>query len=281
MNMKGLHGELNMKGSFKTAIDNNTTCNMPVHAFCRPFNPNQVSVFGKCSGLSIPFETKEKVLAQYIPDCFEILEPLVDVRFLHCGDVDFLSGSSYNILDVTIPVQFNEKGNKLTGLYPLCMFENDCEAIISGREGYGLPKTFANIADARHVGDHWFTTAGYNGEMFVELNFNEKKKLNEDKIAALNKDPRCNYFGWRVIPNIGKGGCTIGEPTLYPHNFIYSDVWTGEGTVNWRDLGLEKCIMQGMLIHILANIPVMKYLPAQRSLFRRELLLGGSKSLKK
>jgi len=107
-----------MKGSFKTAIDNNTTCNMPVHAFCRPFNPNQVSVFGKCSGLSIPFETKEKVLAQYIPDCFEILEPLVDVRFLHCGDVDFLSGSSYNILDVTIPVQFNEKGNKLTGLYP-------------------------------------------------------------------------------------------------------------------------------------------------------------------
>ena len=211
---------------------------MPVHAFCHPFNPDQTSVFGQCSGLSIPFETEEKALAQYIPDCFEILEPVVDVRFLHCGEVDFLSGGSYNILDASVPVQYMENKD-LTGVYPLCMFENNCDAIISGREGYGLPKTFADIADARHAGDHWFTNAGYHGEMFVELDFNEKEKLGGDKVAALNKDPRCNYFGWRVLPNIGKGGCTIGEPTLYPHNFIYSDVWTGEGTIKWRDLGWE------------------------------------------
>jgi len=245
-----------MRGKFM--LKDEFVYKMPVHFGGEEFFPVR-TVYGDMNCISLQFETRLDSLLQLIPDDFELLEPLVNVQYANCRDVDWLSGGEYRLIQASAPVRYIGNSEMLLGEYVLVIWENKACPIIGGREEDGMPKIFADIASERHVGGHWFTAASYENNIFLTFDFQRQSELGKKEIAKLNEHARVNYFGWRYIPNLGKGGAALSHATLYPQEMTVSRAWVGEGRINWPEFPLEINLLQYKIINTLANLPALKY----------------------
>lgn len=265
-----------MRGKFKFQDD--YVYRMPVHFGGFPFYPGR-PVYRDMLGIAIKYETEQEALLQYIPEDFELLEPIVSVQFSDCRDVDWMSGGEYRLMQVTAPVKYLGNSEGLCGDYALVIWENKTCPIVGGREEDGVPKLFADIASERHVGDHWFTAASYEGYTFLKIDFLENGELNKQDIERINKNSKINLFGWRYLPNLGKGGATLSHATLYPQEVIAKQVWSGEGSVQWTRLTQEQHPLQSHIIKALTELPLVKYTNALMIKCAAQLNVGDSKAL--
>jgi len=126
-----------MRGKFKFQDD--YIYKMPVHFGGLPFYPIR-AVYGDMLGISIQYETDQEALLQYIPEDFEIREPIVSVQYTNCRDVVWMSGGEYRLIQVTAPVTYLGNSEGLSGDYALVVWENKTCPIIGGREEDGVPK---------------------------------------------------------------------------------------------------------------------------------------------
>jgi acetoacetate decarboxylase len=265
-----------MRGRFKFQDD--WIYKMPVHFGGHAFYPVRV-VYGDMTCLQVGFETDPEKLLPLIPEDFELLEPKVNVQYANCREVDWMAGGDYRLIQATAPVKYMGNSEGLVGEYALVVWENKTCPIIGGREEDGVPKIFADIAMERHNGDHWFTAASYESVNFLKLDFRKKGELSEEDIAEINKNPKVNLFGWRYLPNLGKGGATLSHATLYPQEATVKQAWTGEGAVTWTKVAPEEHPLQWTIINTLADLPVRKVTDAMMMKTVARLNVGDSRIL--
>lgn len=265
-----------MRGKFRLQED--YVYKMPVHFGGDPFYPVRV-VYDDMTILIVKYQTDAEFLLQFIPEEFELLEPSVTVQFSNCREVDWMSAGEYRILQVTAPVRFLGNSEGLTGEYGLVVWENKTCPILEGREQDGVPKIFADIACERHVEDHWFTSASYESNTFFTIDFHRGAKLPESAVAQMNEHPGINLFCWRYLPNLGKGGPSLSQITLYPQEVHLREVWKGEGQVLWTPLTREQHPCQSHIIASLAGLPVKGYLSALMMNGRAQLNVADSRIL--
>jgi len=156
------------------------------------------------------------LLAEYIPDGFEITQPVVSIQYSECRGVDWLSGGGYHLITVAVPVTYAHGQERIDGLYVLVIWEDQSAPILTGREQTGMPKIFANIEDHHQLGDRLFTNASFEGSAFLRMDFRKTKLLTAGELRALNRQSgKVNAFGWRYIPNIGRPGAALSHATHF------------------------------------------------------------------
>ena len=87
-----------MRGKFKFQDD--FIYKMPAHFGGSPFYPIR-AVYGDMLGISVQYETDQDALLQYIPEDFELREPVVSVQYTNCRDVVWMSGGEYRPVSYT------------------------------------------------------------------------------------------------------------------------------------------------------------------------------------
>ncbi len=142
-----------------------------------------------------------------------------------------------------------------------------------------MPKIFADIACERHVKDHWFTSVSYECNTFFSLDFHRRDKLPEQVIEGMNEHQGVNLFGFRYMPNLGKGGASLSQITLYPQEMRVKEAWTGKGEVRWTPLTPEQHPVQSNIIASLAGLPIKEYQSALMMKGAARLNVGDSKIL--
>lgn len=251
---------------------------MPVHFGGYPFYPVRTE-YGDMTCFSVQFETENEPLCQLIPEDFDLIRPLVNIQYANCRDVDWMSGGEYRLIQISSPVEYIGNSEGLVGEYVLVIWENKACPIIGGREEDGMPKIFADIAFERHCGDHWFTGASYESHSFLKVDFVKKERLSERDVDKVNEHSKVNFFGWRYIPNLGKGGAALSHATLYPQEMTAKQVWTGDGRIEWTRLTPEQHPLQSNIIDTLAGLPIVKYTSAFMIKGSSRLDVGDSKIL--
>ena len=265
-----------MRGKFR--IREEDVYKMPVHFGGDAFAPVR-TVYGDMTTIMMGFETDQEELLKLIPEDFELLQPVVHVQYANCREVDWMSGGEYRLIQLSSPVRYEGNSEGLEGEYPLVIWEDKACPIIGGREEDGMPKVFADIAVERHSGDHWFTSASYECNTFLTLDLDRKEELGTEELARLNENPRINFFGWRYIPRLGKGGASLSHATLYPQEATMIRAWRGDGRVRWHPFTLEMNLVQFSAICSLSNLPVLRYLPALMTKGSARLNVGDSRTL--
>ncbi len=265
-----------MRGKFKFQDD--YIYKMPVHFGGSPFYPWSVA-HNDMLCIIVQYETDPEALVQYLPEVFELREPIVTVQYSNCREVEWMSNGEYRLIQISIPVKYKGKSEEISGEYALVVWENKTCPIIGGREEDGVPKIFAEIAHERHVGDHWFTTASYESCTFLQIDINKKNELSHEHIKKMNENSKINLFGWRYLPNLGKGGASLSHPTLYPQEMHIKQAWNGEGSLRWTKLTFEQHPLQHHIIEALANVPIVRYTNAMLLKGLAKLNVGDSRIL--
>ena len=241
---------------------------------------SRTRLYGDVFVLSADITTGMDALAEFVPKDFEILEPVVNVQYNDCRGVEWMSHGEYRILQFGVPVRYLGNDEGLTGLYPLVLWEDKAEPILSGREDTGMPKMFADISIERRWEDHWFVRASYEGTTFVKLDFWDKGAAGADKIAARNEDTRrVNAFGWRYIPNVSGGGAALNHAVLYPSEAHVDAMWHGEATITWTQYDWWENIIQAGVILGLSSLPIHRVENAVRSRGRVILVNSEARAL--
>ena len=265
-----------MRGVFR--FNEDYVYKMPVHFGGDPFYPVRTA-YGDMTTIGLSFQTEADGLAPLIPEDFEVLKPVVNVQYANCRDVQWMTGGEYRLVQASVPVGYEGNSEGLVGEYVLVIWENKTCPIIGGREEDGMPKIFADIASERRMDDRWFTSASYESNTFLSLEFLCQKKLGQKQIDEINKNPKINFFGWRYLPNLGKGGAALSHGTLYPQEMIVKEMWTGEGSLRWAPLSYEQHPLQARIIASLAGLPVLRYLGGQMVKGTARLNVGDSRVL--
>jgi acetoacetate decarboxylase len=232
--------------------------------------------YDDATALIISYETDREMLLQYIPEGFELLEPLVQIGYVMCRGVQWMAGGSYNLIAVQVPAAYTGGAQRIEGGYVLVIWENKACPILGGREQTGMPKLFADIEDHHQMGERMFTNVSYEGTSFLRMDFTRTRKLTVDELSALNqREATMNWLGWRYIPNIGKPGAALSHATLYPIDYTYTEVWAGEGKVQWQELAWEQHPNQFGVINALRQLPIKSYggcrMARQRQVMRVDL----------
>ncbi|HOJ52296.1 MAG TPA: acetoacetate decarboxylase family protein [Syntrophales bacterium] len=222
---------------------------MPAHFGGEPFDPEAKANYNDVMSLIYRYKTDGDKLADYIPECFELLSPELVVQYQQCREVEWMAGSYYNLVSVTAPVLFNGREDRLEGDYALVLWENKTTPILTGNM-MGVPKIYADIEDLHIIANTYRTRLSYEGSPFLEMEMTEAKPLNDEQVKALTMD--INSIGWRYIPKVGAPGADLSQPILFPMRSEPVCGWYGSGKLKWTELTWEQNPMQWRIIKALA-----------------------------
>jgi acetoacetate decarboxylase len=136
------------------------------------------AAYGDVTTIAITYLTDRKLLAQYLPEPFEVgQEPLVSVSYAMNREIEWLAGGCYNIIGVNVSAVFKGRVDQVTGNYCLVMWENLTDPILTGREIQGIPKIYADIPDHTIYEGVWRTSASYRGHKIVDLMIKDLQPL--------------------------------------------------------------------------------------------------------
>jgi hypothetical protein len=173
-----------------------------------------------------------------------------------------MAGSSYNLIDISVPARFNGKRDRLEGVFNLVTWENKTAPILGGREQTGVPKIYAAIEDLHKFEQNFFTNASYEGNTFLRLEMNGAQPVEEQELAQMKAlSAERKLFGWRYIPKVGGPGAALNQAILYPQRVELDRVWIGSGTVEWIQLKPQYNPTQWHIIKALAELPIMGMAP--------------------
>jgi len=211
--------------------------------------------------LLFSYATERHMLEAYIPDAFELVRPELSIGFTESRQIDWLAGSSYNLVMVSAPVRFNGTRDHVEAPYVLVIWENLTTPILSGREETGFPKIYADIEDLHIFSGSYSTTVSYEGNTFLRLEFSDAVPVSAEEIARMGT-VRLDAIGWRYIPKVGGPGADLSQPILFPQECEVTRAWTGKGSVEWTVLTWRQNPSQAHIIKALAELPMLEMGPA-------------------
>lgn len=236
----------------------NLTYLMPAHFGGGEFDPER-KLTQKSTCLAISYETDQELLENFIPEGFELLAPQVDIAFNKLTEINWMHGGQYNLINVAAPVRFHGKNDTIDGSYSLVVWENKTTPILGGREQTGIPKIFADIEDLHVLNPHYTTTASYEGNTFLNMNFEATDKLTGNHLNLLKSQSlSVNTIGWRYIPRVGAPGAELSQFILYPQGMEVKTAQAGKGSLKWTELTPMQNPSQFYIINGLASLPIKK-----------------------
>jgi len=222
--------------------------------------------YGDVTGMSVTYLTDRDILSKYMPEPMGVgAEPLVTVSSSMSREIEWLAGGSYNIVGVNASAVFNGEVDHITGSFCLVMWENLTDPIISGREGEGIPKIYADIPDHTAFRGEHHALASYRGHKIVDITVKDLKPVPQDRIDAMNQaaqgadSDNGGWMGWKYIPNTGKPGAEVSHATLYPSSGNVKEMSVGTGEVKWHRLTWEQNPTQHHIVNALEELPIIEY----------------------
>jgi len=239
-------------------VKNDFTYLMPVHFGGSTFDPDRV-IHQKTTTLAMSYETDRKLLEQYIPEEFELLSPEVQIVFSKFTEIDWMQGGQYNLVNVASPVRFSGQRDEPEGSYTLVVWENKTAPILGGREQTGIPKICADIEDLHVLKPHYMTNASYEGNTFLNLDFEAGEDITGAGLDAIRSGfSSLNTIGWRYIPKVGAPGAELSQFVLYPQGMNVERAVAGKGSLKWTTLSPMQNPVQYYIVNALAALPVKK-----------------------
>ena len=233
---------------------------MPGH-FGIPHTEKSSLLYLDVTSISVGYLTDREKLEQYLPEHFEIRgEPILSVYYAMNREVEWLAGGGYDLLGVDVPVHFNGERDQVDGSFNLVLWENDTDAIVSGRELLGVPKIFADIEDHKVIQGEWRTSASNRGQTIVDISVKGLEPIPEDVLQeqrVANADS--SWLGYRYVPNIGGPGAALEEATCIPTGGSPREAWAGTGEVTWHHSTWERNPTQWHIMNALADLPILEY----------------------
>lgn len=231
---------------------------MPIHFGGGKFDADEI-ITQTVQGLNISYETDKKILENFIPEGFELLDPVVDVGFAKFTEINWMYGGQYNVINVGVPVRFHGKKEELDGIYTLVLWENKTAPILGGREQTGQPKIFADIEDLHVFKPKYTTNASYEGNTFLNIEFEETEEVIGDDLETMNTQfASINNIGWRYIPKVGGPGADLSQFILYPQSLEIKKAQIGKGSLKWTEMTPMQNPSQWWIINSLAALPIKK-----------------------
>ena len=229
---------------------------MPAHFGGFAYQPAEVC-YHDVVNMSFTYATDAGRLSEYVPEGFELLRPEITVNFGQCREIDWMAGGSYNLIDVSAPVRFNGRRDRIEGTFTLAIWENKTVPILTGREETGVPKIYADIEDIHILQDKRFTVASFEGNSFLHLEMTVTGPLDDATMSRLRNSPM-NSMHWRYIPKVGGPGADLCQPVLFPQRLEAERGWQGGGTVQWTALTYEQNPSQAHIIKALTELPLLE-----------------------
>ncbi|NCC26496.1 MAG: acetoacetate decarboxylase [Deltaproteobacteria bacterium] len=231
---------------------------MPAHFGGSFFDPDAKAVYNDVLTLIFRYTTNTDRLSEFLPEPFELLKPELVVQYQQCREVEWMAGSSYNLATIAVNVRFNGRRDRLEGLFPLVIWENNTIPILTGNM-MGMPKIYADIEDAHIVADTYRTRLSFEGNKFLEIEMSDPRPMDEEWTKALPRD--IQSFGWRYIPKVGAPGADLSQPIFFPMYQEPTAAWVGRGTLTWTELTWDQNPMQWHIIKALAALPMIEMAP--------------------
>jgi acetoacetate decarboxylase len=202
-------------------------------------------------------------LSDFLPEGFELLRPELLIACAQCREIEWMAGSSYNLIEVGVPARFQGQRDRVEGVFALVVWENKTAPILGGREQTGIPKIYADIQDLHKIQQNYFTNATFEGNTFLRLEMMGAKPVDGPQLADIKaRAAERACFGWRYIPKVGGPGADLSQPILYPQSLEVEGAWTGNGTVQWTQLTWQQNPHYHHIIKALAELPVSELAPA-------------------
>jgi len=245
---------------------------MPAHFGGYAFDPGQALYYHDSVCVNYTYTTAGDILSDYLPEGFELLRPELNVMYSQNREIDWMAGSSYNLIQISVPARFSGRRDQVEGQFVLVIWENKTAPILGGREQTGMPKIYADIEDLHKFQESYFTTASYEGSTFLHLEMVEAQPVKGQQLTQLQTlTAEMKPFGWRYIPKVGGPGAELSQPILYPQNFELNRAWRGRGAIQWTQPKPEHNPSQWHIIKALAELPVIKMAPV--TMFQGVLIL--------
>jgi len=245
-------------------FDDNLSYRMPVHFSGMPGSGLQNLRYDDVTAIDISYLTDGEMLSRYVPDAFEMIEPVITVGYQKCCGIHWMGGGSYSLIALMTPVRHIASGTE--GVYVLVIWENKAAPILGGREETGMPKIFADIPDHHFLEGHITANASHEGRVFLELELDLEEALTDEELSAMTAAGRINQMGWRYIPNLGRPGAALSHATLYPVDPTFLAGNRARGKVTWTKADPMFNPTQAFIINSLADLPVLEY---RRCLFTK------------
>jgi hypothetical protein len=208
--------------------------------------------------ISADIITEMEKLATYVPQDFEILEPVLNVIYNDCRGVRWMTNGEYRMIQFGVPVRYLGNSEGLTGLYILVIWEDKTTPILTGREDTGLPKIYADISIERHWDDQWFVRAAFECTTFLKIDFWDRKEATPEEVAIGNQATRhVHAFGWRYIANVSGSGAALSEGVLNPSSAEMDSIQFGEAKITWPEYDWRENPSQAMTILGLSSLPIL------------------------
>lgn len=237
-------------------FENDKCYRMPAHFGGYAYQPME-TCYHDVVNLTFTYATDGDRLSGYIPEGFELLRPELSINFGQCREVDWLAGAAYNLIDVSAPVRFSGRRDRVEGVFSLVVWENRTTPILTGREETGVPKVFADLEDLHILGNKRFTVASFEGNSFLRLEMAVTGPMSDADLSPMRR-LEVNGLNWRYIPKVGGPGADLSQPILFPQRLEARQGWRGVGTVEWTIPPCERCPAQAHIIKALAELPLRK-----------------------
>lgn len=231
---------------------------MPAHFGGVPFDPDAKAIYDDVVTIDFCYTTDAEKLSNYLPEGLELIKPELTVEYQQCRQVEWMAGSAYNLVCVTVPVRFNGRHDHLEGIFVLVMWENKTTPILTGNM-MGVPKIYADIEDLHILADNFRTCMSFEGKTFLELEAIRQTAMSGDQVKAMDTD--LNTIGWRYIPKVGAPGADLSQPILFPMHRTPKVGWTGTGTLKWTALTWAQNPLQYYIIDQVAELPILDIAP--------------------
>lgn len=230
---------------------------MPAHFGGNPGSGLNNQQYDDVSSIAISYLTDEDALSRYVPDAFELIEPVVNIGYQKCCGIQWMGGGNYTLIALMTPARHISSGTE--GVFVLVIWENKTAPILGGREETGMPKIFADIPDYHSLNGHITANASHEGRVFLELDLDVGKAFTAQELSAMSSNSRVNQLGWRYIPNVGRPGAALSHAVLYPVDTTYLSGSSGAGKVTWTKADPLFNPLQVGIINALADLPVLEY----------------------
>lgn len=207
------------------------------------------------------FETSREAVADLLPRFFEVADtPRVTLAYSRLMGLDWLGGRDYNLLGVFVDAIYRGRGGTVEAPYPVVMWEDDCNPIISGREYLGVPKLYADFSPVE-VGSSEFqvSCSAYHNEL-LSISFSGMVPAPAQFVDDLNTaEARVHWLGWKYIPGTPREGVDpvpdADYPVIVSLGNEYDAAWVGEAKVEIRTPG-QNVPISGRIARRLAQIPI-------------------------
>lgn len=221
--------------------------------------------------ITVSFLTDRQQLMDLLPDGMGLElagEPVVTVEAAYMTEIEWLAGRGYNTLGVQFPVAFRGKVDRVTGPVLLVLWENLCDAILSGREELGFSKIYCDLPEPRILQGETHCVASWLGFRFMDLHVRNMAPTTSGEADA-SGDPSSEEgtVHHKYFPRIGEWGTAdvsylTFTPSLAP-DLKVQEAWRGDGTVVFHKATWEDMPTQYNIVNALRDLTVVEYRGAQ------------------